>query len=240
MRPRFPSAVDRTICIARSTSTAKSVGFAAACGSRHGGRAGSSSARRSLQTDFDGRPDGEPRWQCREPSGVALAGDEDPRWKSVLVRCCRYLNNVVEQDHRAIKRRCASMLGLKSFETAAITFAGIELAHRIRKQQFSFGQNDQCANWSLKQYWDRALAQSPNDDRVRGGIPPARPLMHQNSRVTLRSETLHGDIAPLRYARKIFDGRGLYLLGDAERRPLLALQLSLRREAQDARVGRLS
>ena len=141
-----------------------------------------------------------------------LLGDEDTKWKSVKVRCCRYLNNVVEQDHRAIKRRCASMLGLKSFETAAITFAGIELAHRIRKGQFSFGQNDQCANWSLKQCWDRALAQSPNDDRVRGGIPPARPVTHQNSRVTLRSETLHGDIAPLRYARKIFDGRGLYLL----------------------------
>jgi hypothetical protein len=32
---------------------------------------------------------------------------EDPRWESVAVRARRYLNNVVEQDHRAIKRRCA-------------------------------------------------------------------------------------------------------------------------------------
>jgi len=41
---------------------------------------------------------------------VRLLAEEDPRWKSVLVRSCRYLNNIVEQDHRAIKRRCASML----------------------------------------------------------------------------------------------------------------------------------
>src|SRR5262249_16388923 len=60
---------------------------------------------------------------------LRLLGDEDPRWKSVIVRSCRYLNNIVEQDHRVIKRRCASMLGLKSFETAAITFTGIELAN---------------------------------------------------------------------------------------------------------------
>jgi transposase-like protein len=51
-------------------------------------------------------------------------GKEDSRWKSVSVRFCRYLNNIVEQDHRAIKRRCASMLGLKSFETAAIALVG--------------------------------------------------------------------------------------------------------------------
>jgi transposase-like protein len=42
----------------------------------------------------------------------------------------RISNNLIEQDHRAIKRRCASMAGLKSFDNAAITLAGIELAHR--------------------------------------------------------------------------------------------------------------
>jgi len=45
-------------------------------------------------------------------------------------------------DHRAIKRRCApTMLALKSFRTAVVTLAGVELAHRIRKRQFSFGRN---------------------------------------------------------------------------------------------------
>lgn len=42
-------------------------------------------------------------------------GRQDERWRSVCVRVRRYLNNVIEQDHRAIKQRCASMLGFKSF-----------------------------------------------------------------------------------------------------------------------------
>jgi hypothetical protein len=37
---------------------------------------------------------------------LRLLGTEDPKWKSVVIRCCRYLNNIVEQGHRAIKRRC--------------------------------------------------------------------------------------------------------------------------------------
>jgi transposase-like protein len=41
--------------------------------------------------------------------------------------------HVIEQDHRAIKRRCASMAGFNSFANAAITIAGIALTHRIRK-----------------------------------------------------------------------------------------------------------
>jgi len=89
---------------------------------------------------------------------LRLLGCGDPRWKKVVVRGRRYLNNIVEQDHRAIKRRCASMTGLKSFATAAVTLAGIELAHRIRKQQFSFGRLRPRAGCSLKELWNRALA----------------------------------------------------------------------------------
>jgi transposase-like protein len=111
---------------------------------------------------------------------LRLLGNEDPKWKGVVVRYCRYLNNIVEQDHRAIKRRCASMLGLKSFKTAAITFAGIELANRIRKQQFSFGRDDRRGNWSLKQLWDRALAPFSNLNTPQRRISPAQPSMHQN------------------------------------------------------------
>jgi transposase-like protein len=65
---------------------------------------------------------------------LRLLRREDPKWKYVQVRSSQYLNNLIEQDHRAIKRRCASMGGFKSFRSAAITLAGIELAHRIRKR----------------------------------------------------------------------------------------------------------
>jgi len=49
------------------------------------------------------------------------------------------------------------MLGFRSFGNAAITLAGIELAHQIDKRQFSFGPGRQWRNPSLKQIWDRAL-----------------------------------------------------------------------------------
>ena len=141
-----------------------------------------------------------------------LLADEDPRWKSVLVRSCRYLNNIVEQDHRAIKRRCASMLGFKSFETAATTLAGIELAHRIHKQQFSFDGNRLQPRSSLKSVWDRALESSESCNASRGRFPRARPPMHQNSNVKVRRKAVASKTSLRRYARKIFDGRGLYTL----------------------------
>jgi len=51
-------------------------------------------------------------------------------------RSSKYLNNLIEQDHRSVKQRIAVMLGFKQFRHAAITIAGIERMHRIRKGQF--------------------------------------------------------------------------------------------------------
>jgi len=52
-----------------------------------------------------------------------------------LVRQIKYLNNIVEQDHRAVKRVTKPMLGFKSFNAAKCVLAGIELMHMIRKGQ---------------------------------------------------------------------------------------------------------
>ena len=52
------------------------------------------------------------------------------------LRSSKYLNNLIEQDHRGVKSRIGSMLGFKQFKTAAVTIAGIELLHKIRKGQF--------------------------------------------------------------------------------------------------------
>ena len=52
------------------------------------------------------------------------------------LRSSKYLNNLIEQDHRGVKQRIAVMLGFKGFRHAAITLAGIELMHRIRTDQF--------------------------------------------------------------------------------------------------------
>jgi transposase-like protein len=53
------------------------------------------------------------------------------------VRSSKYLNDLIEQDHRNIKSRTNVMLGFKRFRSAATTIAGIELMHRIRKGQFN-------------------------------------------------------------------------------------------------------
>jgi transposase-like protein len=141
-------------------------------------------------------------------------GKKDRRWRSVEVRSNRYLNNIVEQDHRAIKRRCASMLGLKSFRSAAITLAGIELAHRIRKRQFSLAKV--AGGWpdSLKDLWDFAL-------HTDGAVRSPRPL--GLAETAIAPELKHGIRHPVdgndplalpsrRYSRKVTVGRGLYLL----------------------------
>jgi transposase-like protein len=52
-------------------------------------------------------------------------------------RSSKYLNNLIEQDHRGVKQRIAVMPGFKQFRHAAITIAGIELMHSIRKGQFA-------------------------------------------------------------------------------------------------------
>ena len=53
----------------------------------------------------------------------------------IQLRRVKYLNNIVEQDHRFIKKRVRSMLGLKSFSTATSVISGIEAMHMIKKGQ---------------------------------------------------------------------------------------------------------
>jgi IS6 family transposase len=50
-------------------------------------------------------------------------------------RTCPYLNNIVEQDHRAIKRRVNASQGFRSFQGARRTIQGYEAVHMIRKGQ---------------------------------------------------------------------------------------------------------
>ena len=60
----------------------------------------------------------------------------DSGWP-IEMRQSKYLNNVVEQDHRAIKRITRPMLGFKTFRCARILIAGIEIMHMIRKGQLA-------------------------------------------------------------------------------------------------------
>jgi transposase-like protein len=133
--------VDSLLCTDRSESAARAFFGKALKTNRN---------RRPRKVNLDGN--------AATHRALRLLRQENPVWRPVVVRSCRYLNNIVEQDHRAIKSRCAPMLALKSFRTAAVTLAGVELAHRIRKRQFYFGRGGPSRFCSLKHLWTRALA----------------------------------------------------------------------------------
>jgi putative transposase len=58
--------------------------------------------------------------------------------KPIRIRQSAYLNNPIEQDHRAIKRRVRLMLGFQSMVTARVILGGIEMIHRMRKGQAKY------------------------------------------------------------------------------------------------------
>jgi putative transposase len=93
-------------------------------------------ARRYFETAVAGN--GVPETVTIDKSGANLAGlnaINADREMSIKIRQSKYLNNVVEQDHRAIKRIVRPMLGFKSFRCARITLGGIEPIHMIAKGQ---------------------------------------------------------------------------------------------------------
>ena len=62
---------------------------------------------------------------------------------TIELRQSKYLNNVIEQDHRAVKRLTRPMLGFQSFWAAQSTLAGIEVMHMIRKGQLQSDGNEE-------------------------------------------------------------------------------------------------
>jgi putative transposase len=61
--------------------------------------------------------------------------------KPIRIRQSQYLNNRIEQDHRAVKRRIRPMLGFKSMVSARTILSGIEMVHMMRKGQAKYARN---------------------------------------------------------------------------------------------------
>jgi len=55
--------------------------------------------------------------------------------KRIEIRKCKYLNNIIEQSHRFIRKKTRPMLGFKSFNSASITLAGFEIVRMLQKRQ---------------------------------------------------------------------------------------------------------
>ena len=78
-----------------------------------------------------------------EANAAAIRHYNAEHGTAMATRQIRYLNNVVEQDHRAIKRITRLMLGFKSCAAAQNTLAGIELMHMIKKRQLVVEEGDE-------------------------------------------------------------------------------------------------
>ncbi|MED2777595.1 IS6 family transposase, partial [Bacillus thuringiensis] len=85
---------------------------------------------------------------AKKPRSITADGDkaypvairELKEEKGIPLRVKKYLNNIIEQDHRFIKKRIRNMLGLKSWRTATKMIAGIEAMHMIKKGQTLQGE----------------------------------------------------------------------------------------------------
>jgi putative transposase len=78
-----------------------------------------------------------------EANEAAIKRYNEEHGTAIVIRQVKYLNNIVEQDHRAVKRITRPMLGFKAFEAAQSTLAGVELMHMIKKRQLKVEAGDE-------------------------------------------------------------------------------------------------
>ncbi|HEJ9059002.1 TPA: IS6 family transposase [Serratia fonticola] len=93
------------------------------------------------------RHHGEPEVVTIDKSGVngaalTILNADKPDKEAINVRQSKYLKNLIEQDHRNIKRRSRPMLGFISFRRAQTILVGIERIHMIRKGQYQYLQSE--------------------------------------------------------------------------------------------------
>ena len=69
------------------------------------------------------------------PEAFTISQQEKVLPKDCKLRRVKYLNNIIEQDHRFIKKRVRACLGYRSFDTAERTLQGVEAMNMIRKGQ---------------------------------------------------------------------------------------------------------
>jgi transposase-like protein len=78
-----------------------------------------------------------------EASAAAIRRYNQEHGTTIIIRQVKYLNHVVEQDHRAVKGVTRPMLGFKAFHTAQRTFAGVGLMHMIKKGQMQGNEGEE-------------------------------------------------------------------------------------------------
>lgn len=78
-----------------------------------------------------------------DANAAAIKRYNEEHGTSIIIRQVKYLTNIVEQDHRGVKRITRPMLGFKSFAAAQDTLVRIELIHMIKKRQMVVAEGDE-------------------------------------------------------------------------------------------------
>ncbi|VWC33431.1 integrase catalytic region [Burkholderia lata] len=77
---------------------------------------------------------------------AALQWINAEREQPIRIRQQKYLNNIVEQDHRAIKRRTRAIMSFKALRSARIILSDIEVMHMSKKEQTKAGSKSQASD----------------------------------------------------------------------------------------------
>ncbi len=78
-----------------------------------------------------------------DANASAIKSYNDDHGASIEIRQMKYLNNIVEQDHRGVKRVTRPMLGFKAFDAAQNTLTGIELMRIMKKKQMGLAEGEE-------------------------------------------------------------------------------------------------
>jgi putative transposase len=78
-----------------------------------------------------------------DANAAAIKSYNEEHGTTIIIRQVKYLNNIVEQDHRGVKRVTCPMRGFKSFEAAQDTLVGIELMHMLKQRQMVVEEGDE-------------------------------------------------------------------------------------------------
>ncbi|VWD35688.1 integrase catalytic region [Burkholderia lata] len=77
---------------------------------------------------------------------AALQRIDAEREQPIRIRQQKYLNNIVEQDHRAIKRHTRAIMSFKALRSARIILSGIEVMYMSKKEQTKAGSKNQVSD----------------------------------------------------------------------------------------------
>src|SRR5882724_1105265 len=91
-----------------------------------------------------------------EANAAAIKRYNEEHGTAILIRQVKYLNHIIEHDHRAVKRVTRPMLGFESFDAAQATLAGIELMHMLKKRQLMVDPGD--AGLTVAEHFDALAA----------------------------------------------------------------------------------